>query len=124
MPMRRFSNFLLVSFSILGFGCGSDGELDPNESASTRAIRETVKAQMEIERLEREGIRLAGLNAALAEAPTAVAWRQILSRAEPPEPGMSKRERKSSRPRKATTSPATTPLSARTAGWSPKATRR
>jgi mono/diheme cytochrome c family protein len=72
--MQRLSSLLLVTFSILAFGCGSEGEFDPNESASTRAIREKVQAQMELERLQREGARLASLNATLAESPTAVAW--------------------------------------------------
>jgi len=72
MSTRRFSNSLLIVFSILAFGCGSEGEFDPNESASTRAIREKVQAEMEIERLQRVGVRLAWLNAALAEAPTAL----------------------------------------------------
>jgi mono/diheme cytochrome c family protein len=72
MSTRRFSNPLLIVFSILVFGCGSEGEFDPNESASTRAIREKVQAQMEIERLQQVGTRLAQLNVALAEAPTAV----------------------------------------------------
>ena len=53
-------------------GCGSDPGYDPNESETTRAIREKVRADMERDRLERYGKRLAHVNAALATEPTAV----------------------------------------------------
>ena len=61
----------LLALSMVAVGCGSDESVDPNESASTRAIREKVRQDMELDRLRNYGARLAGLNAALANAPTA-----------------------------------------------------
>jgi len=63
---------LILSLLISLLGCGSDAAHDPNESETTRAIREKVRADMERERLERIGQRLASINEALASSPTAV----------------------------------------------------
>jgi cytochrome c oxidase cbb3-type subunit 3 len=62
----------LLALSWLVAGCGSDEAVDPNESASTRAIREKVRQDMELDRLRSYGARLEGLNASLANAPTAM----------------------------------------------------
>lgn len=67
---------LVVSIAVLSLlapllGCGADGGHDPNESETTRAIREKVRADMERDRLERIGRRLAPINEALAREPSA-----------------------------------------------------
>ena len=53
-------------------GCDSGGPIEVEESETTRAIREKVRADMERDRLERIGRRLAAVNESLAGAPTAV----------------------------------------------------
>lgn len=63
-----FALFACLVLPVLG--CGSDE--DEIESATTRAIREKVRADMERERLQRVGRRLASVNEALANAPTAI----------------------------------------------------
>jgi len=62
----------LIALCMVAVGCGSDEFADPNESASTRAIRDKVRADMEKDRLRSYGARLAGLNESLANAPTAM----------------------------------------------------
>lgn len=49
-------------------GCGGDEGLFPEESASTRAIREKVRADMDRDRLEQIGRRLAPIQNALVES--------------------------------------------------------
>ena len=51
--------------------CGSDGELDPNESARTRSIREKVQADMEADRLKRFAPRIAHATESAAASPSA-----------------------------------------------------
>jgi mono/diheme cytochrome c family protein len=60
-------------------GCGSDEWQDPNESETTRAIREKVRTDMERDRLERIGRRLAPINEGLARAPSAVVGSTVAS---------------------------------------------
>ncbi len=52
-------------------GCGSSDDGRANESETTRAIRAKVRADMDRERLERIGKRLAPMNEALASSPNA-----------------------------------------------------
>ena len=61
----------LLALSWVAVGCGSEEPVDPNESASTRAIRDKVREDMAKDRLRSYGARLAGLNESLANAPTA-----------------------------------------------------
>lgn len=65
------SGLVVLLLALVVVGCGSDEVFDPNESESTRAIREKVRGDMEQDRLRSYGARLADLNAALADAPTA-----------------------------------------------------
>ncbi len=61
----------LLSLILSVAGCGADSDVDPNESPTTRAIRDKVRADMERERLQRVGQRLAFLNEKLASLPNA-----------------------------------------------------
>jgi mono/diheme cytochrome c family protein len=68
--------FLLVLI-VTAIGCGGDDRgFDPNESETSKAIREKVRARMEVERLQRLAPRVASANAAAAASPSAsgVAW--------------------------------------------------
>lgn len=73
MGLRNASNLIaLLILSLFVAACGGDeGEFDPNESESSRTIRETVRAEMEVERLNRLAPRLAQVAAAAAGDPTA-----------------------------------------------------
>jgi len=73
-PRPSFVALLIAVLTLLLSlpGCGSDAGHDPNESETTRAIREKVRADMERERIERFGRRLAHVNEALAREPSAV----------------------------------------------------
>ena len=67
-PMTFFFSILLM----LGVaGCGSEIEFDPNESETSRAIREKVRADMEKERLTRLAPRLERSLEAAKASPTA-----------------------------------------------------
>lgn len=71
---RRLSSFIslaLLPLLLCLSACGSDSEVDPYESETTRAIREKVQANMERQRLERAGRRLAALNETLVNSPNA-----------------------------------------------------
>jgi mono/diheme cytochrome c family protein len=64
--------FLLLLLVVgLGFGCSDEGGFDPNESETSKAIREKVRARMEIERLQRLAPRVAYANQSAAAADTA-----------------------------------------------------
>lgn len=52
-------------------GCGSDSEIDPNESERTRAIRDKVRADMEEDRLKRLAPRIAHATESAASSATA-----------------------------------------------------
>jgi mono/diheme cytochrome c family protein len=69
--LSSIASFALLSLILSVAGCGSDGDVDPYESATTRAIREKVEANMERERLQNIGKRLASLNETLANTPNA-----------------------------------------------------
>lgn len=72
MGSHRVSLVILFSALLLAVtGCGDDGGADPNESATTRAIRQKVRADLEVDRLNRLAPRLAHVNAALADVPSA-----------------------------------------------------
>lgn len=72
MGLRRVSSIsFLFILCLTAAGCGSDSEFDPYESATTRAIREKVQAEMEIDRLRRFAPRTAHATAAAAASPTA-----------------------------------------------------
>jgi len=63
---------LLTALLLPLAGCGDDGS-ERFESEETRAIREKVRADMDNERLERIGNRLAAMNESLANSPNAFA---------------------------------------------------
>ncbi|MFK7897059.1 MAG: cytochrome c [Myxococcota bacterium] len=52
-------------------GCGSDSEIDPNESARTREIRDKVRADLEADRLKRLAPRIAHATESAASSATA-----------------------------------------------------
>jgi mono/diheme cytochrome c family protein len=64
---------LLLSLLLPLSGCGDGDDSRRFESEQTRRIREKVRADMERERLERIGLRLAAMNEALANSPNAYA---------------------------------------------------
>lgn len=66
-------NALLLCLLLPLFGCGGDEGSERFETESTRAIREKVRADLERERLERIGLRLAAMNESLANSPNAYA---------------------------------------------------
>ncbi len=65
----RMGLLLIVALGVTG--CGSDSDIDPNESARTRSIREKVEADMEEDRLKRFAPRIAHATASAAAAPSA-----------------------------------------------------
>ena len=64
---------LLFSFLLALVGCGEGDDSRRSESEQTRRIREKVRADMELERLERIGRGLAAMNEELANSPNAYA---------------------------------------------------
>lgn len=65
----RMSLLLAVALGVAG--CGSDSDIDPNESARTRSIREKVEADLEADRLKRYAPRIAHATESAAAAPSA-----------------------------------------------------
>ena len=66
------SVLLLAVLALSVSGCGdSELQFDPNESETSRAIREKVREEMKAERLERLAPRLSSALAAAKAAPTA-----------------------------------------------------
>ena len=63
--------FLLL-FAVATAGCSPEPGFDPNESETSKAIRETVRARMEVQRLQRLAPRNAHAAAAAAADPTAI----------------------------------------------------
>ena len=64
---------LLFSFLLALVGCGEGDDSRRSESEQTRRIREKVRADMELERLERIGRGLAAMNEELANSSNAYA---------------------------------------------------
>lgn len=76
MSLRRISMITVLSaLALSGAGCGSDsGEpgVNPIESATTRRIREEVRAELEMDRLKRLAPRIAHATESAAASPSAV----------------------------------------------------
>lgn len=72
MDSRIIVRMSLLLIATLGVaGCGSDSEIDPNESERTRSIREKVQADLEADRLKRFAPRIAHATEGAAAAPSA-----------------------------------------------------